>query len=67
VTEGLTARSAVARFQQVTPAAQVEPSSWLPYTDEDEVREAVENFRSYLAILEEWDEREKETTRRRQG
>jgi len=39
----------------------------LPYTDEDELREAVENFRAYLGILEEWDEREKETTRRRQG
>ena len=65
MTEGLTARSAVARFQPTTRESEGEPASWLPYTDEDQLREAVENFRAYLAILEEWDEREKETTRRR--
>ena len=32
---------------------------FLPYTDEEDVAEAVENFRQYLAILREWDERDK--------
>jgi hypothetical protein len=32
----------------------------LEYTDEVDAREAASNFRQYLAILEEWDEREKE-------
>ena len=31
----------------------------LPYTTEDEIREAAENFQAYLEILREWDEEEK--------
>ena len=30
-----------------------------PYKDDDELREAAENLGAYLAILREWDEREK--------
>jgi len=32
----------------------------LPYENEDAMREAVENFSTYLAILREWDERERQ-------
>jgi hypothetical protein len=31
----------------------------LPYADESDMQEAVSNFRLYLAILEEWDAKEK--------
>lgn len=46
------------------PLASGEPRSGDPavpilYEDEDDMREAVENFRHYLAILQEWDEKEK--------
>ena len=32
----------------------------LPYANEEDVRAALENFRSYLKILQEWDNRERE-------
>ena len=35
----------------------------LPYTTEDEIREAVENFKAYLEILREWGEEEKQKAR----
>jgi hypothetical protein len=37
----------------------------LSYTVEVDVAEAVGNFRQYLAILQEWDEREKEQAKDR--
>lgn len=61
----LTARSAVARSQPSSSEGHSEPASWLPYTCETEMQEAAENFRAYLAILEEWDEREKERAQNR--
>lgn len=30
-----------------------------PYENEDDLREAVENFRAYLMILQEWDKRDR--------
>jgi hypothetical protein len=60
---GLTARSASARSQPGTGEGHDEPAGWLPYTCETEMQEAAENFRAYLAILEEWDEKEKERTK----
>jgi hypothetical protein len=44
-------------YTRVKPDPNV---GFFPYTDEADVTEAVGNFRQYLAILEEWDEREKE-------
>ena len=49
--------------QQPPVSARVKPDpnvGFFPYTDDADVTEAVGNFRQYLAILEEWDEREKE-------
>jgi len=31
----------------------------LPYADEAELQEAIDNFRRYLEILQEWDSRER--------
>ena len=31
----------------------------MPYETEEEIREAVANFKAYLDILREWDERER--------
>lgn len=46
------------------PLVSEEPRSGDPavpilYENEEAMREAVENFRHYLAILQEWDEKEK--------
>jgi hypothetical protein len=35
------------------------PTAPILYEDEEDMRKAVENFRHYLAILQEWDEKEK--------
>ena len=32
----------------------------LPYTEESEIWEAAENFKAYLEILREWDEKERQ-------
>jgi len=34
------------------------PATVLEYESEDELREAVENFRAFLSILRQWDEKE---------
>jgi len=56
--------SRLVRLAEQSPvSARVKPDpnvGFFPYTDEANVTEAVGNFRQYLAILEEWDEREKE-------
>ena len=50
----------------VPPRTKPDPSAgFLPYTVEVDVAEAVGNFRQYLAILQEWDEREKEQAKDR--
>jgi len=36
-----------------------QPGDSILYADEEDMREAAENFRQYLAILQEWDEKEK--------
>jgi len=46
------------------PLVSEEPTSGQPgvsilYANEEDMREAVENFRHYLAILQEWDRKEK--------
>ena len=39
------------------------PATVLEYENDDDLREAAENFRAYLSILREWDEKEKLGTR----
>ncbi len=36
----------------------VHPATVLEYENDDELREAAENFQAYLLILREWDEKE---------
>jgi len=36
----------------------------LPYSARGEIQEAVANFRAYIAILQEWDRKEKESENR---
>ena len=50
------------RFSEATTMTQADDrkSIALPYSNEEDVREALENFRSYLKILQEWDNRERE-------
>jgi len=66
-----TTRPAPSRLLRVPKQAPVieeaEPhvgGAWR-FADEFEAREAASNFRLYLAILQEWDEKEKERERRR--
>ena len=35
------------------------PATVLEFENEEDLREAVENFQAYLSILREWDEKEK--------
>ncbi len=45
------------RPEEVNKAAHL---GVLPYESEEDLCEAAENFRAYLAILKEWDERERQ-------
>ena len=48
--------------RQAPVVEEVQPelrAAALPYADESDMQEAVSNFRLYLAILEEWDAKEK--------
>jgi hypothetical protein len=53
--------------RQATPVEGAQPHrrTALLYTNEVDAREAAGNFCLYLAILQEWDEREKEKVKDR--